>query len=278
MRRPQRGRVARHGVLPREAEHRCPQAVEDLPPLLCAAHELPPVGEHLGLTLRPLLEPGGVELDHDPLAVAVPSPRVPDLQPLLEHEAQQFTARPAEGHLQSLPSFALGFGPFAPGVLAHPTLNRSEALAALQELGAADDTIVMQGETVDPLASKPLRLQVRERWNLDALAENYQRFLVQFRPLWKALSEDNHLGEEACFIARTLLIHEYRKVQLRDPQLPEELLPTAWEGRNAHQLCRNLYRKLYQSAERWLDRHLETAEGPLPAPGPGFYRRFGGLE
>ncbi|MCG6656811.1 phenylacetic acid degradation operon negative regulatory protein PaaX [Halomonas campisalis] len=172
----------------------------------------------------------------------------------------------------------LGFGHFAPGVLAHPTLDRSEAIAALQEQGAAEEAIVMQTKAMEPLASKPLRLQVRESWNLDALADNYQRFLTQFRPLWKALNEENHLGEEDCFIARTLLIHEYRKVQLRDPQLPDELLPTAWEGRNAHQLCRNIYRTIYQRAERWLDRHLETAEGPLPAPGPNFYQRFGGLE
>lgn len=172
----------------------------------------------------------------------------------------------------------LGFGYFTQGLLAHPTLNRSEAMAALQDMDAADDTIIMQTEAIEPLASKPLRRQVRESWNLESLAENYQRFLTQFRPLWKALDEDNHLGEEECFIARTLLIHEYRKVQLRDPQLPDELLPTAWEGRNAHQLCRNIYRMIYRRAENWLDRHLETAEGPLPSPGPSFYRRFGGLE
>ncbi|MCL7929189.1 phenylacetic acid degradation operon negative regulatory protein PaaX [Halomonas llamarensis] len=172
----------------------------------------------------------------------------------------------------------LGFGHFASGVLAHPTLNPSEANAALQELGAAEESIVMQTEAVEPLASKPLRLQVRESWNLDTLADDYQRFLIQFRPLWKALNEENHLGEEDCFIARTLLIHEYRKVQLRDPQLPDELLPTAWEGRNAHQLCRNIYRTIYKRAELWLERQLETAEGPLPAPGPSFYQRFGGLD
>lgn len=172
----------------------------------------------------------------------------------------------------------LGFGSFAQGVLAHPTLTCAETMAALQELDATDDTIVMQTQTMEPMTSKPLRLQVRDSWNLDELAELYQRFLVKFRPLWNALNTENHLGQEECFIARTLLIHEYRKVQLRDPLLPEELLPTAWEGRYAHQLCRNLYRLLYERAERWLDQHLENAEGPLPAPGPSFYQRFGGLD
>lgn len=172
----------------------------------------------------------------------------------------------------------LGFGSFAQGVLAHPTLSCAETMAALQELDAADDAIVMQTQAMEPMTSKQLRLQVRESWNLDELAELYQRFLVKFRPLWNALNTENHLGQEECFIARTLLIHEYRKVQLRDPLLPEELLPTAWEGRYAHQLCRNLYRLLFERAERWLDQHLENAEGPLPAPGPSFYQRFGGLD
>ncbi|MFQ3788528.1 phenylacetic acid degradation operon negative regulatory protein PaaX [Halomonas sp. A29] len=172
----------------------------------------------------------------------------------------------------------LGFGAFANGVLAHPRRHRGEVFGLLQELGIAEDAIVLHSETSEPLAPKALRLQVRESWNLDQLAESYNRFLAQFRPLWKSLSEGQPISDQDAFIARTLLIHEYRKVQLRDPQLPEELLPTAWEGRNARQLCRNIYREIYQGAERWLDRHLETAEGPLPAPGPSFYQRFGGLE
>lgn len=171
----------------------------------------------------------------------------------------------------------LGFGSFAQGVLAHPTLSCTETSAALQELEAANDVIVMQTTEIEPMSSRPLRLQVQESWNLDELAELYQRFLVKFRPLWNALNTDNHLGSKECFIARTLLIHEYRKVQLRDPLLPDELLPTAWEGRYANQLCRNLYRLLYARAESWLDQHLETAEGPLPAPNHSFYQRFGGL-
>ncbi|MWJ27918.1 phenylacetic acid degradation operon negative regulatory protein PaaX [Halomonas sp. ZH2S] len=173
----------------------------------------------------------------------------------------------------------LGFGSFCPGILAHPTLSRNETIAVLQEMGAAEDTIIMQTEPLTPMVRKPLRLQVRESWNLDELSQSYKVFLDKFRPLWRALAnEDNALSEEECFIARILLIHEYRKVQLRDPQLPDELLPAAWEGRNAFQLCRNIYRAIHQRAESWLDKHLETAEGPLPAPTPGFYQRFGGLD
>ncbi|MGQ7248245.1 phenylacetic acid degradation operon negative regulatory protein PaaX [Halomonas sp. V046] len=172
----------------------------------------------------------------------------------------------------------LGFGAFAPGVLAHPTMSPSEVTAALSEIQAQGDPIVMRSEPMEPAAPKPVRAQVRESWDLDELAGHYSQFLDHFRPLWKALSDNDDLDDQQAFMARTLLIHEYRKVQLRDPQLPDALLPTAWEGRNAFQLSRNLYRAIHHRAERWLDAHLETAEGPLPAPGPSFYQRFGGLE
>ncbi len=73
------------------------------------------------------------------------------------------------------------------------------------------------------------------------------------------------------------MIHEYRKLLLRDPQLPDELLPGDWEGRAARQLCRNIYRLIQGPAEQWLEAAMETADGPLPAVSEGFYKRFGGL-
>ena len=119
---------------------------------------------------------------------------------------------------------------------------------------------------------------MRESWNIEELATHYSEFIQLFRPLWQALREQEHLQPCECFLARTLLIHEYRKLLLRDPQLPDELLPGDWEGRAARQLCRNIYRLIYAKAEEWLNSALETADGPLPDVGESFYRRFGGLK
>ncbi|MBE0507302.1 MAG: phenylacetic acid degradation operon negative regulatory protein PaaX, partial [Marinospirillum sp.] len=157
-------------------------------------------------------------------------------------------------------------------------INRMELLPLLQERDVLDDTIVMQSEPQELLTSRALRLQVKESWNLDHLTERYRNFLNQFRPLWQELKIEDSLTPTECLIARTLLIHEYRKLLLRDPQLPDELLPGDWEGRSARQLCRNLYRLVYARAESHLDQILENASGPLPAPNASFYQRFGGLE
>ncbi|MCY1428500.1 Transcriptional repressor PaaX [compost metagenome] len=171
-----------------------------------------------------------------------------------------------------------GFGAISPVMLACPRCERADVVATLQDLEVLEDTIVFETTAQDVLASKALRMQVRESWNIEALAAQYSEFIQLFRPLWQALREQDELQPMDCFLARTLLIHEYRKLLLRDPQLPEELLPGDWEGRAARQLCRNIYRLVQARGEEFLSSALETADGPLPEVGESFYRRFGGLK
>jgi phenylacetic acid degradation operon negative regulatory protein len=64
---------------------------------------------------------------------------------------------------------------------------------------------------------------------------------------------------------RTLLIHEYRRILLRDPNLPDELLPPAWSGLEARQLCQALYQEVKQSSEAYLIETVQTLEGALAA-------------
>ncbi|MCL1478445.1 MAG: phenylacetic acid degradation operon negative regulatory protein PaaX [Marinobacter sp.] len=171
----------------------------------------------------------------------------------------------------------LSFGNMAPGVMEHPRFTRQELLPLLQEWGALEDTIVMETQPLDQRSPRALRRQVKESWNLDELGSRYKQFLEKFRPLWRELATTDNLNPEDCAVARLLLIHEYRKILLRDPLLPDELLPGDWEGRSAKQLCRNLYRVIYCRADEYLASILESESGPLPGPSDGFYRRFGGL-
>jgi phenylacetic acid degradation operon negative regulatory protein len=78
-------------------------------------------------------------------------------------------------------------------------------------------------------------------------------------------------------VVRTLLIHEYRRVILRDPLLPESLLPPNWPGSAARRLCRTLYQVTHRQTEQHLVATLQTPNGPLPEAAPYFFARFGGL-
>ncbi|MGB5354751.1 MAG: PaaX family transcriptional regulator C-terminal domain-containing protein, partial [Woeseia sp.] len=103
-------------------------------------------------------------------------------------------------------------------------------------------------------------------------------FIRQFRPVYAALRKARKVPPPLAFQVRTLLIQEYRKILLRDPLLPSELLPTGWHGTGAYQLCRNLYLGVFEAADVYLSDAMETADGPLPPPEPAFYQRFGGLK
>ncbi|EAR59995.1 phenylacetic acid degradation operon negative regulatory protein PaaX [Neptuniibacter caesariensis] len=170
-----------------------------------------------------------------------------------------------------------GFGTLSPTVLLHPQMQKSELQAVLQEYDYTDDVIIFEDMGEGSTATRPLRLQTRESWNLPKLAESYQSFLDKFRPIWNHINDKGIPTPEQCFQIRTLLIHEYRRIILRDPELPDELLPGDWAGSAARQLCTNIYQRVWQGAEQHMDAVLETAEGPLPPPNNKFYKRYGGL-
>jgi phenylacetic acid degradation operon negative regulatory protein len=174
-----------------------------------------------------------------------------------------------------------GFGIIAPGVLARPasadTESNDSLLEILQGTGAHDKVVVIAGRTLGALASRPLQDLVRDCWNLDHVAQDYKRFIETFRPVVRTLRAASEPDPEQCFAVRTLLIHEFRRVQLRDPQLPKQLLPNEWPGDVARQLCGELYALVQCGAERHLMQSLETADGPLPEAAPYFHARFGGI-
>lgn len=165
----------------------------------------------------------------------------------------------------------LGFGAAAPGVFAHPSPDRAGVDRVLAKLGVAGKVEQMTA------TSERSRDLLQSCWDLEALRAAYRRFIERFRPLWQALEKSSEPEPETCFVLRALLIHEYRRIILRDPELPAELLSPDWEGGSARVLCRNLYRRVAAAAERHVTSLLETADGPLPEPRPYYYQRFGGL-
>lgn len=169
----------------------------------------------------------------------------------------------------------LGFGQLTPDVFAHPTHREEMIRARLAELEASGSLIVMQRAVVTQASDSQL---VAMGWDLDDLQRRYKRFIDLFGPIDEGLSAgaDEESGE-AAFVMRTLLIHEYRRIHLRDPQLPASLLPEDWVGTDAHAVCRSLYGKVFPESERHLTETAQSVTGALPPPSREIFARFGGL-
>lgn len=171
-----------------------------------------------------------------------------------------------------------GYASLASGVLGHPGGDRRALDETLQDLGVADKVVVMNAHTEDAASQVALRGLARECWEIDKLEARYQEFLATFRPVLHAISRARELSDEQCFQVRTLAIHEYRRILLKDTDLPDELLPGDWAGKAARNLVANIYRATCSGAERYLVGTVVTAEGTLPPAEPGFFERFGGLQ
>jgi phenylacetic acid degradation operon negative regulatory protein len=157
------------------------------------------------------------------------------------------------------------------------------------DLPTAFDTLMSEGMTdllsrLMPMLAADLHLglsandvdMVQSAWNLKKLAIAYAAFLALYQPMLDALRHDapGENDDESAFLLRTLLIHDYRRLLLRDPELPDMLLPADWPGQKARQLCKELYRRLLAPSERHLGQHLQLANGDTPRVLPLLAERF----
>lgn len=117
---------------------------------------------------------------------------------------------------------------------------------------------------------------VGQAWDLEALGAAYAGFVATYGPLLSQLEGGGEaaMDDEEAFLLRILLIHDYRRLLLRDPDLPDVLLPAGWPGRAARSLCRDLYRRLLAPSERHLESRLQLADGGRPVAGAALATRF----
>jgi phenylacetic acid degradation operon negative regulatory protein len=114
-------------------------------------------------------------------------------------------------------------------------------------------------------------------FRLGTIAAAYRAFAQNFTPLAEPLGSGKVLDPAGSLVARVLLVHEFRRIVLRDPLLPEPLLPPDWPGTRARALAADIYPLLVPAAEDYLNSHARNENGRLPPPDPSFFRRFGGL-
>ncbi len=172
-----------------------------------------------------------------------------------------------------------GFGETVTGSFVHPTADLEKVMESLvsEGLGKVLSQLI-------PMVAVNSRAglcatdsdMVHKAWNLDGLASSYKGFLQKYEPIRDALatSGQENLSEENAFLIRTLLIHDVRRLLLRDPQLPESLLPATWPGSQARHLCRDLYRKLLLLSERHLDANVRLSSGSTPHASQVLISRF----
>jgi phenylacetic acid degradation operon negative regulatory protein len=176
----------------------------------------------------------------------------------------------------------MGFGHLGQDVFVRPHTgahNQSKEISdALARAGIGDRVLVMNGRQDSEFGDVLAAGFFAKAWPLDELARAYQDFIRRFQPCAEALRKGCVITDADAFVLRTCLLHEYRKIILRDPGLPAELLPLRFPGHLAFQLVSELYQVVLAPAERYIEANFVNRAGDWPRLQPSFAARFGGLQ
>ncbi len=151
-----------------------------------------------------------------------------------------------------------GFGQLAPNIFAHPRADQQSLTEIVEACQAEAHITLMKASSLETYSRKPLIDLMQQTFDLSYIDTAWTQFIKRFSPLAQSAKS---LSPAEAFYIRTLLIHEYRRILLRDPNLPDELLPASWSGLEARQLCQALYQEVKQASEAYLTQTVQTLEG-----------------
>lgn len=171
-----------------------------------------------------------------------------------------------------------GFSMIAPGVFAHPTGKEKALTEILTRTDTLGKVFVCSTSESELVEGRPLSDLIERSWELEPVAKGYRQFMERFEPLAQTLRGPEPIDPEQAFVIRTLLIHEFRRLQLQDPQLPLELLPGDWPATAAYALCAEVYQSVYAPAEQHIVETLRKEDEEVIPAAPEFFGRFGGLK
>lgn len=168
----------------------------------------------------------------------------------------------------------LGFGTLAGGTYIHPNGNSAVVVNLVKLLNMQDCVIVTTGEESSVATAKALRKMGQVCWNLPELEKRSKNFIKTFSPLHQMLQGGETTPPEQAFIIRTIVVHEYRRMMVHYPILPQKLLPADWAWLDAYSLCAHIYKRVLTESETYLDSISNSLPIPMPPAGPNLYNRF----
>ena len=158
-----------------------------------------------------------------------------------------------------------GFVALGRGLLASPSVT-VESLRELLGLVEPATAVPIGRAELDDLDRLVEEGFFADAFRTDDTEAAYAGFLARYEP-WQSCDLDAVAPLDAHGL-RTMLVHEFRRVRLRAPDVPAELLPPDWVGDRAYEVAADLYRRLSPQAAEALGEILEV-DYPLLMP-----RRF----
>ncbi len=154
----------------------------------------------------------------------------------------------------------LGFGMLTNSTWISPNDLQEQVTELAQNYELQDHMEIFQATHV---GFREPRALVEKCWNLGEIQSAYEVFIEKYELQYQrdqAIAQKDGLSDNDCFVQKTKLVHDYRKFLFIDPDLPDELLPSPWLGKEADQLFSHYYQLLHPGAVRF----FEEVYQPVP--------------
>ena len=159
----------------------------------------------------------------------------------------------------------VGYGQIGPNVFIKPHYGKPSA-------HEREGVLLLTGaKSIGDADAEPL---VENAWPLESICSGYRQLIRAFEPIEAAIAEDKPVSDLEALALRIFVVHELRRVVLKDPDLPTSLLPEDWPATEVREQAAEIWRALVEPSERWLDHHGRCGAGPLPPLTEGFALRF----
>lgn len=154
-----------------------------------------------------------------------------------------------------------GFVTLGRGLLGSPTVTAAEVddLCALLEPSSHVPVATARFEDLERLVDDGF---FSTGFNTPDVSEVYGVFVERYAPILEQPSPTDPL---VAFAVRTMLVHDIRRIRLRHPDIPAQLLPPDWVGDRADEIASALYPVLSEAAAPALSTILDVDYPPALA-------------
>jgi phenylacetic acid degradation operon negative regulatory protein len=144
------------------------------------------------------------------------------------------------------------------------SIDRAKARAELSSLGCRfiGPTVALKPRSVGRMTpapadvitsiadvTKPLSEAAQSAWKIGELNRGYKRFLA----LFPEMSQGQITSLDAAIITRIIMVHQFRRLCLRDPHFPDSALPQDWQGKAAQERFMANLAHLSSPSQKWIE-------------------------
>ena len=152
----------------------------------------------------------------------------------------------------------LGYSPISARTFVHPGEDITSVHALLDSMGLSDTVIIGSLVLRESSSRKLILKHMQDKLPFQDINQGYQDFLSTYAVVGENAKQIKSLTEKNCFMLRLLLVHDYRRIVLRDPDLPTSTLPKDWQGGAAQKLLSQIYILISKPATKFFAKKINS--------------------